>query len=147
MATSSPLFSAGSWRGPGLASLAGVARRVATLFTESEGTGGAKNNGEHRLGGGRQGQEVASQCWRWSLRCPACLVSLGLGNSIACPAGRNLGNLTYCLPRRGLICGASTGRDSAWLVTLLVVLSQEKLGAPCFCQLGAALEWFSQGGG
>lgn len=55
MTTSSPL-SAGSWRWPGLASLAGVARRVASLFTESEGAGGAKNNGDHGLGAGRLGR-------------------------------------------------------------------------------------------
>lgn len=44
-ASSSPPLWARSFRKSRLASLAGVARRVASLFTQLEGTGGAKNNG------------------------------------------------------------------------------------------------------
>lgn len=101
------LLWARSWRKSRLASLAGVARRVASLFTQLEGTCGAKNNGEERLGVKGMGSRPVLA------RAPAVPgvvgVFLASGVFIACPAWRNLGNFTYRLPRRGLIFGASTG--------------------------------------
>lgn len=104
---SSPPLWARSCRKSRLASLAGVARRVASLFTQLEGTGGAKNNGEERLRvwGGAGSRPVLA-------RVPAvpCVVGVAgpWGLFIAGPAWWNLGNFTYRLARRGLIFGAST---------------------------------------
>lgn len=83
---------------------------------------------------------MASQCWRRSLQCPPWLASLGRGDTLSSLQGlAELGrNFTYQFPRRGLICGASIG-GTLCLVTLPVVLSQKRLGAPCFCQPGTAL--------
>lgn len=82
---------------------------------QSQGTGGAKNNGEHGLGGGgRQEQEVASQCWRGSLRCPAWLASLGRGDSLSparlgrtwatSPTGFQEGALSVGPALAGILC-------------------------------------------
>lgn len=105
-ANSPPLW-ARSWHKSLLASLAGVARRVASLFTQLEGTGGAKNNGEERLGV----KGVGSRPVLALVPVVSCVVGVAgpWGLFIACLAWRNLGNFTYRLPRRGLIFGASTG--------------------------------------